>query len=434
MRAQRGWIAPAATGLAAFLLSLFFVQTGTWSVFDEYTHFDYVVKVGEDLSFPPVNDVLGEQALRTAICESAPGFESLSELCEAGNLTPEVAPYAGASTATGYLPIYYAVTGLGAKVLVAAPGDLGWLQAARVIGAVFLGITAMLLVGIARRLGATSGIASAGALLVASMPMVLLQFSTVNNDSLATLLSTASIYSFLALRSSRWATRWGVAYGLSLLAVATKEIAVFSTIAITVLALRDAVRARDGRRMVIALLAAVATVAIPILVRSAAWPAIVGELQDNGLQNAAIVAAQGTPPINLVFANALNQIPTVFQVPTSLLAGAWFGVAAMVVTLVGFGLCLGLVLHARRRQWQSPRTLLAAVVIAYPPPLLAASLPAPRCTGMPLFFQPRYLLPVAVIAVAVGVTWIRPAWTRVLLPVSVLYVVAVMGSLLVAAN
>ena len=41
----RGWAAPVSAALVAFILSLLFIQAGAWSVFDEYTHFDYVVKV-----------------------------------------------------------------------------------------------------------------------------------------------------------------------------------------------------------------------------------------------------------------------------------------------------------------------------------------------------------------------------------------------------
>lgn len=435
MDSKRSWRAPAATGLVAFLLSFLFVQTNTWSVFDEYTHFDYVAKVGQQLTFPPVNDSLGDEALRTAICESAPGFESLRELCDADRLPPEIAPYAGASTSTSYLPIYYTVTGIGARILVAAPGDLEWLQASRIVGSVFLGILAMLILGIARRLGAGSWLAAAGALLVASMPMVLLQFSTVNNDSLATLLSTAAIYAFLALRNRRWFIRWGLAYGIALLAVATKEIAVFSAVVVTVLALRDSMHRDSTRHAVIATVAGIATVTVPIAVRASLWPAIVGELPDNGLQNAAIVAMQGAPPMNLVLANALNQIPSVFQVPTSFLAGAWFGVAATVVTLLGFGLCLAIVMRAHSHQeWARSRTLLAAAILAYPPLFITGFLLLLDFSGMPLFFQPRYLLPAAILAIPVAVSWMRPMWTRVLVPLSVAYVLAIMASAVIATN
>ena len=54
-------------GVVAFLLSAAFVSTGAWSVFDEYTHFDYVAKVGEELRLPQVNDLLGQTAMQAAV-------------------------------------------------------------------------------------------------------------------------------------------------------------------------------------------------------------------------------------------------------------------------------------------------------------------------------------------------------------------------------
>lgn len=41
-----------AAGTIAFLLSLVFISTGAWSVFDEYTRFDYVVRIAESLELP----------------------------------------------------------------------------------------------------------------------------------------------------------------------------------------------------------------------------------------------------------------------------------------------------------------------------------------------------------------------------------------------
>ena len=53
-----------AASAVAFVLSLLFISTGALSIYDEYTHFDYVVRVGESLELPPVNDTLGQTALQ----------------------------------------------------------------------------------------------------------------------------------------------------------------------------------------------------------------------------------------------------------------------------------------------------------------------------------------------------------------------------------
>ena len=413
----RTWIAPLVAGFVALVLSLLVVSTGTWSVFDEYTHFDYVVKLGEGLALPPVNDTIGQEAMRAAVCDSAPGFGNLAPSCGAQLFDTTMAPYRGASTATGYLPTYYAATGLGARALVALPGDLSWLHASRIMGSIYLAIAAMLLVGIARRLRATSLIAAAAAITVAAMPMVLLQFSTVNNDQLAVVLSLAAVYAFLAMRGSRRWARWLVAFGLAGLAMTTKETALIGVAAVLVLAVREAWR--RWRPMAVAVVLAGACVVIPYALRDLAYPSIVGSFPDNGLQNAAILASQGTPPINLVFANALQQIGTVFAVPETFLSGGWFAVAALVGALIAFGLPLAAVLRiTRRSQWRSRRILLSVLVLAFPVVFIAGFLLMLRISGLPLFFQPRYLLPVAMLAMAVAATFVRPAWWRLVVPVA----------------
>ena len=424
----RTWIAPGIAGVVAFVLSLLVVSTGTWSVFDEYTHFDYVVKVGEELSLPPVNDTLGQTAMRVAVCDSAPGFGALAPSCDAQVFDTTMGPYRGQSTATGYLPTYYVITGLAARGLVSLPGDLSWLHASRVVGSLYLAIAVMLLVGIARRLGASSLIAASAAVVMAALPMVLLQFSTVNNDSLAVVFSLAAVYAFLAMRASRMRWRWLVAFALALVAMSVKETALIAVVAVFVLAARDAWLRSSGRgkNIALALIGALVAVVVPYVTRDVVYPAIVGTLQDNGLQNDAIIAAQGTPPINLVFANALRLVMSVFEVPETFLGGAWFGVAASIATLLAFGIPLTMVLRSSsRRQWRSRRLLLAATVVLYPIVFIAGFLLLLRVGGLPLFFQARYLLPVALLALGVAASYVRPAWWRLTVPVAGVYALAV---------
>lgn len=409
-------------GVVAFLLSAAFVSTGAWSVFDEYTHFDYVTKVGEELRLPQVNDLLGQTAMRAAVCDAAPGFGALAPSCGADILDATRAPYGGTSTATGYLPTYYVITGLGARAIVALPGDLSLLHAARLMGGLYLAITAMLVVGIARRLGASSAVALSFAVLASAAPMVLQQFSTVNNDQLAVTLSLAAVYAYLALRESTARRRYLVAFGLAFLAMTVKETALFGVIAVLALAVRDAAAGPAERRWRalsgaagLAALVVVAAVAL----REAVYPAVVGALPDNGLQNAAIDASQGTPPINLVAGNALRGASTVFEVTEGALAGVWFAVAGQLLVLVALGLPLAAVLRVQRRaQWLAPRRVLSVVVILGIPLFIAGFLAILSVSGLPLFFQPRYLLPSMVLALAVAGSFVRPAWWRLTLPVA----------------
>lgn len=429
MRTYRPLIAPLAAGAIALLMSLLFVATGAWSIYDEYTHFDYVVRIAESLDLPMVNDTLGQTALQAAVCGPAPGFGNLASACGADIVDPGLTPYAGASTATSYLPTFYAITGLGAKVLHAVPLGLSWLEAARVMGAVYLAIAAMLVVGISRRLGASSLVAFSAAVLVASMPLALQQFSTVNNDSLAVVLSLAAVYAFLRMRGSSVVVRSLVAFAIAFVALTVKETALIGLIAVAALSIRDVATGDRSQRWwgfarvaasVVIVLAAVATL------RSVIYPLVVGSVPDNGLQEAAIVAAQGTPPINLVAGNALQAFPNVFSVTEGVLSGVWFSVAGQTLVLVAIGLPLAALLRiTRRRQWRSDRHVLSAVALIGLPLFVIGFLLLTRVSGLPPFFQPRYLLPTAILATAVAASFVRPPWWRLTVPVSLVLATAV---------
>lgn len=425
--ARSSLVAPLVAGAVALILSLLFIQTGTWSVYDEYTHFDYVVKVGEDLSLPPVNDQLGQTALQAAVCDKAPGFGRLESACGADVVEPSLTPYGGQSTATSYLPTFYIVTGLGARALESLPFGLDWLTASRLVGAIYLALAAMLIVGIARRLGASSLIAAAAAVAVVSMPLVLQQFSTVNNDSLAVVLSLAAVYAFLAMRQGSILTRSLVAFGLAFLAMSVKETAFIAVLAVTVLSLRDVAAERDGRTLGTARVLASATfvvVGVGVL-RSVLYPALVGSNPDNGLQAESIVDAQGTPPINLVAGNALRAATTVFEAPEGVLAGVWFSVAAQVLVLAALGLALAAILRiSRRDEWSDERALLGATALLGIPLFVVGFLLLLRVQDLPPFFQPRYLLPLMVLAVAVAAPWVARPWWRLVVPASAVLAVS----------
>ena len=420
----RRWLAPGLAGLIALLLSLAFVRTGAWSVFDEVTHFDYVVTIAEDGRLPKVNAALGQTALQEAVCAKAPGFGTLANACGADAIDPGLTPYRGQSTATGYLPLYYAVTGAGAWIVHALPGDASWLTSARVIGSIYLAIAAMLVVGIARRLGASTATAMAAGVLAAAMPMTLLQFSTVNNDALAVVLSLAAVWLFLRLDPSRPVRRSLWAFGIALLGMLVKETAVIGVLAVAALSLRDVVlnpapRFRGAMRVIVSVCVVVLS---PWVMRVFVYPLIVGRVPDNGLQNKAIIASQGTPPINLVAGNALQSAITALQVPDGVLAGVWFSVAAQTMWLIALGICVAMILRtSRRRQWSVDRRLLAAVVVVMIPLFTVGFLLMLRVSGLPPFFQPRYLLPTVLLAIPVAFAFVRPAWGRALLVIALAY-------------
>ncbi len=178
---------------------------------------------------------------------------------------------------------------------------------------------------------------------------------------------------------------------------------------------------------------AAAAFVCPVLLRQWAYPALVGVRPDNGRQQDAITALQGDPSLPDVLANALQQVPSVFAVPQAPLAGAWFTVAALGMALVAFGLPLAIVLRTWQwTAWRGSRVLLAATVLAFPPAFIGFFLLVLWIGGGPLFFQPRYLLPTVMLAVAVAASVIRPGWSKVLLPAALGYA-AVVGPVLATA-
>ena len=417
MRA-RTWWAPAAAGLIALLLSLAFIRTGSWSIFDEVTHFDYVVKIAEDRRLPKVNDVLGQTALKEAVCAKAPGFAALAPACGADAVDPSLTPYRGQSTATGYLPFSYAFTGAGAWILHSLPGDASWLTSARLVGALYLAIVAMLIVAVSRRLGASTPTALSAGILAASMPMVLLQFSTVNNDAMAVLCSLGAVWVYLRLRGSPMAQRSLCAFAVATLGMLVKETAVVGVLAVAVLSMRDVVVNPPPRALGVARVigSAVIAVLIPWVLRTAIYPVVVGANPDNGLQNAAIIAAQGQPPANLVAGNAFLSAITALQIPEGVLAGVWFAVAAQALWILATGIPVAMVLRTgHRSQWRSDRRLLSALTLVTVPAFTFGFLLMLQVTRLPAFFQPRYLLPTIVMAIPVAFAWIRPAWGRAVL-------------------
>lgn len=437
-RGVAAWAGPVAAGLVALALSLAFIRTGTWSEFDEYTHFDYVVKVGEGLSLPPVNDLLGQTAIQTAVCGAAPGFGVFAQACGAAIIDPTRMPYAGASTATGYLPTYYLATGIGARIIEALPGDATWIDSARLMGALYLVIAALLVVGISRRLGAGTLVAVSAGVATAAMPMVLQQFSTVNNDSLAIVLSLAAVYAYLRLSESSWARRSAVAFGLSFLALTVKETAIVSVAAVAALSISDGLAFDEKRRLAVVArigLAAGLVVAVAGILRYVAYPQLVGKVPDNGLQERAIIALQGTPPVNLVAGNALNASMSAFEVPQGTLSGVWFSVAAQALALVALGLPLAALLRVTRpHELRSPRDVLALVVVCGVPVFIIGFMASLRILEVPPLFQPRYLLPIMVLGIAVAASHISRPWWRVTLPLSAAFACLVFISLSVSPH
>ena len=170
-----------------------------------------------------------------------------------------------------------------------------WLMAARAVGSLYLGLLAAVLVLMTRRLGADDRSAVALAVLAATSPLMLLQFSTVNNDALGVLLTTVAVLSWLLLERTRPWVRLIVSYGIALLAVSAKETALVALLCVVVLHASHLWHAGHRIRSLVAPLGAGIAVIGAYSVARSLWPALTGELPGNDLQADFITSIQGQP-------------------------------------------------------------------------------------------------------------------------------------------
>ena len=431
------WIAPVLAAGLATLASLMLIRTGQWSVFDEYTHFDYVVRVAEDLDLPPINDTLGQTALQAAACERAPGFEALYARC-GQEILPAEAPYAGLSTSTGYLPTYYVITGLLARgvfpvVEALAPdrtAEHNWLMAARAVGSLYLGLLAAVLVLMTRRLGADDRSAVALAVLAATSPLMLLQFSTVNNDALGVLLTAVAVLSWLLLEATRPWVRLIVSYGIALLAVSAKETALVALLCVMVLHASHLWHAGHRIRSLVAPLGAGIAVIGAYSVARGLWPALTGELPGNDLQADFITSIQGQPSWLDVTGSTLSSVVNGLSAPISPLAWGGFTSWSVLLAAAAFG---GAVARSTTNRFSSDgtrstwaiATSVAVYLVAFPTVFVTYL----DTQGDVLYFQPRYLLPGMALAIGLIAVGTSRAASWLLLAIATAYYVVILVKL-----
>lgn len=284
------------------------------------------------------------------------------------------------------------------------------------MAALYLAMAAMLVVGISRRLGASSLVAFSAAVLVASMPLALQQFSTVNNDSLAVVLSLAAVYAFLRMRDSSVVVRSLVAFAIAFVALTVKETALIGLIAVAALgSIRDVVTGdRSVRWWGFARVGGVCchrpcrSGHPPVRHLPARRRLGAGQRPPGGGDR----RRPGHPADQPRGGQRAAGVPErLLGDGGGVLLGVWFLVAGQTLVLVAIGLPLAALLRiTRRRQWRSDRHVLSAVALIGLPLFVIGFLLLTRASGLPPFFQPRYLLPTAILAMAVAASFVRPPW------------------------
>jgi hypothetical protein len=207
-----GLLVPLALMIVAILLVGLHVRAyRPLSPIDELQHIDYALKVshGELVRY---GDKFGEQAMREEACRRVDSAFSPPS-CTAPVLHPEDFQEAGYNTAYAHPPGFYAVDGLGGRLLDLMPGVNSAVTGIRLMGALWLGGGLVLLWFALAELGARPLARVPILALVACAPAVLHATATINPDGTGLAIGAAALLVVLRWDAGRASPWWLVAVG-----------------------------------------------------------------------------------------------------------------------------------------------------------------------------------------------------------------------------
>lgn len=223
MVAHAGWRRHRLPAVVILLFALLVVGLHvraypTLSPIDELQHIDYMVKAsrGERVK---QGDKVGETAMREEACRGVDA-DFTPPPCDSPDLRPEQFQEAGYNTASGQFPIYYAVTGAVARVILRAPGIDSIVTAGRLVGALWLAAGAFITWLLMAEFGVRTVTRAAVLGLLMTTPVVLHMSATVNPDS--TLLLGGAAMVLATLRWERGA-HWGWPVGITVAALLVEK-------------------------------------------------------------------------------------------------------------------------------------------------------------------------------------------------------------------
>ena len=167
-------------------MSLHVFSYTTFSPLDEFQHYDYVYKVAHGELVRP-GDRISQEVMREEACRGV-DYPVILPPCDfSGPFDPNVFPESAFNTADIHPPTYYFLTGMIARALLLVPGIDNLMDAARLAGALWLGIALVVIwricnefeVPVVRRVVIVALVATSGPILHAS--------ATVNPDATALL-------------------------------------------------------------------------------------------------------------------------------------------------------------------------------------------------------------------------------------------------------
>ncbi len=163
-------------------ISVLAISKGPSTPFDEFTHFDYVVKLSKG-HLPSTNEQYGQSALKFIFCNGdIPYDQSLPIDCTGNKIEPSFAPFQGQSSATGYPPHYYLLTAIPFEICDRT-GQFAEITCARYANSIWLALSASATAALMILFGSGLLLALTISIGYASLSSVLLQGVTVNSDA-----------------------------------------------------------------------------------------------------------------------------------------------------------------------------------------------------------------------------------------------------------
>ena len=382
-------------------------QHTQFSPYDEYVYFDYLVKVPTE-GFIRIGEETGPQARNELSCIGVYGYTKMGQACDKGSHAKDSAyPYDGGTGATIYSPAYFAVTRVLAEPLTWT--GMGLLEAARLVGAVWLA-AGLILVFLMLKLLKVDALVSLGlALSVVALPVTYWSNTYISTDA-PTVAAAAGIACLGILAWRRRANPfWLVLAAIVLTLFKVQNLAAVGIVALCLLALavRKSVLARaheDGRgpgvlvrtlrdsRSIAAILSVVAGV-----LTQAAWLFIISHTAIPGT-HAAIIDTQHYPLTGIALATETFRFITAFGGSATVTSGVGLMVAG-VLTLLTIAATVGLVMQPRRYPPHyfviAASTLLVSLLLG---PALALAMRVEAGYYVPLPVRYGYILVPALLA------------------------------------
>jgi hypothetical protein len=344
--------------LSLLLVTWFTARYTTIGPVDELQHLDYADKISHG-HLVASGDTFGQTVLAEEACRGVDVVGAQVPACGTGPYDPAAFLEGGYNTAAIHPPLYYLVTGVGARTILAVHLTHSFVLAARLMGAVWLAAGLVMTWFLLAELGAREQVRWMVSVALVASPVVLYSAGTVNNDGAA--LFFGALICWAAIRFIRGhgrVTVLAVACAAAVLTKFTFILAAGAAVALVLLASRGSGggRRRLRRGALVSLAACLGTLA--------GWRVVAGAIAKMPLTDLPMVRQFHAESLSfdMVFTQSMVAVP-----PTRIpYLPAMFGSGAIAVwiLLVGWMLLAGPVVAVLSADRDVDRARLATLCMA----------------------------------------------------------------------